>query len=100
MGALIGLFLGNGYFRNTPITEDVSGSLSILLNCQTVINSASTFFVGILTGFSLWLIYQVASIEKKNEPNNDSAILRNEPMVFDNDCDICCCHLSRRVRVL
>ena len=65
MGALIGLSLADGYFCNTPITEDISGSLSIRLNCQTLINSASTFFVGILTGFGLWLIYQVSSIEKE-----------------------------------
>ena len=36
-----------------------------LLNCQTLINSATACFVGILAGLSIWLIYQVAAIEKE-----------------------------------
>ena len=65
MGAFIGASFFEGYICQVPITEDISGSVTALLSCKTVFNSAISLIVGIFIGFGSWLIYQVVSIERE-----------------------------------
>lgn len=65
MGAFIGLSFFEGFVCRINITEDVSGNLTALFACKTVFNSVIALMAGIIMGLGIWLISQIASIEKE-----------------------------------